>query len=238
MAYLAESVTPRTPSIVQNIQGMHAMPAWPQGAAETAPRSPPEEGLTTEWFGKCGAKCARTQMGPRPGPPPPCGMLKVLWRFRWQTSAPIMPGEVKPSCAFMLAPSMYTCPPLSWTIWQISWMLSSKKARVDGYVTMRAARESLLSSHIFLNSARSMPLESSIHLIFMSHMAAEAGFVPCADRGMMQTLRWPWPCDSRYLRMTSKPAYSPEAPLVGCSEHASKPVQLTRYFSNDSNIST
>eukprot|EP00959_Pyramimonas_sp_CCMP1952_P220936 4619293-Pyramimonas_sp.AAC.1 len=47
-------------------------------------------------------------MGPMPGPPPPCGMQKVLCRFKWHTSAPISPGEVSPTCAFMFAPSMYT----------------------------------------------------------------------------------------------------------------------------------
>ena len=35
-------------------------------------------------------------MGPTPGPPPPCGMQKVLCRLRWQTSAPMRPGEVRP----------------------------------------------------------------------------------------------------------------------------------------------
>lgn len=58
-------------------------------------------------------------MGPRPGPPPPCGMLKVLWRFRWHTSAPMMPGLVRPSWAFMFAPSMYTWPPCWCTVSQI-----------------------------------------------------------------------------------------------------------------------
>merc|ERR1719323_249353 len=53
----------------------------------------------------------------------------------------------------------------------------------------------------------------------------------------MHRLRWPCPMDSRYLRITSSPAYSPDAPLVGCSEQASKPVQLSRYSSKDSNIS-
>jgi hypothetical protein len=33
-----------------------------------------------------------------PGPPPPCGMQNVLWRLRWQTSAPIKPGLVRPTC--------------------------------------------------------------------------------------------------------------------------------------------
>ena len=31
-----------------------------------------------------------TPIGPMPGPPPPCGMQKVLCRLRWQTSAPML----------------------------------------------------------------------------------------------------------------------------------------------------
>ena len=82
------------------------MPALPQGAAATGPgpRSPPV--FTTGWPGRNGARCAATAIGPMPGPPPPCGMQKVLCRFRWQTSAPIAAGRVRPTCAFMLAPSM------------------------------------------------------------------------------------------------------------------------------------
>jgi hypothetical protein len=37
-----------------------------------------------------------TQIGPMPGPPPPCGMQKVLCRLRWQTSAPMSPGRSEP----------------------------------------------------------------------------------------------------------------------------------------------
>lgn len=53
---------------------------------------------TTGWEGKNGAKCFFTPIGPMPGPPPPCGMQNVLWRLRWQTSAPIQPGLVRPTC--------------------------------------------------------------------------------------------------------------------------------------------
>ena len=49
-----------------------------------------------------------------PGPPPPCGMQNVLCRLMWQTSAPMSPGRQRPTCAFRLAPSMYTWPPCSW----------------------------------------------------------------------------------------------------------------------------
>jgi hypothetical protein len=53
---------------------------------------------TTGCEGRYGAKCFCTPIGPMPGPPPPCGMQNVLWRLRWQTSAPIKPGLVRPTC--------------------------------------------------------------------------------------------------------------------------------------------
>ena len=73
------------------------MLALPHGAADDrrrSPRSPPV--ATTGWPGRNGARCAATQIGPMPGPPPPCGMQKVLCRFRWQTSAPMSPGPAEP----------------------------------------------------------------------------------------------------------------------------------------------
>ena len=81
------------------------MLALPQGAADTAPMPCiPPVGITL-WVGRKGARCATTPIGPMPGPPPPCGMQKVLWRFRWQTSAPMSPGRQSPTIAFMFAPS-------------------------------------------------------------------------------------------------------------------------------------
>ena len=50
---------------------------------------------TTGWPGRNGARCAATPIGPMPGPPPPCGMQKVLCRLRWQTSAPMSPGPAE-----------------------------------------------------------------------------------------------------------------------------------------------
>ena len=65
------------------------MDALPHGAADTAPiESSSSPKSTTEWSGRWGASSAVQQIGPIPGPPPPCGMQKVLCRFRWQTSAP------------------------------------------------------------------------------------------------------------------------------------------------------
>jgi hypothetical protein len=79
--------------------------ALPHGAADTAwiALAPPV--FTTGCPGRYGARCAATAMGPIPGPPPPCGMQKVLCRFRWQTSAPKSPGRAMPTSAFRLAPS-------------------------------------------------------------------------------------------------------------------------------------
>jgi len=76
------------------------------GAALTAPTAcaPPMPAVL--WPGRNGTRSATTATGPTPGPPPPCGMQNVLCRFRWQTSAPMNPGEVRPTCAFMFAPSM------------------------------------------------------------------------------------------------------------------------------------
>ena len=52
--------------------------ADPQGAAEIAliPFLPPV--LITGFEGKNLDKCSATQTGPTPGPPPPCGIAKVL----------------------------------------------------------------------------------------------------------------------------------------------------------------
>ncbi|CSI75435.1 Uncharacterised protein [Vibrio cholerae] len=79
------------------------MDALPRSAAETAksePSTPP-----SMCPGRKGARCDFTPIGPMPGPPPPCGIQKVLCKFRCDTSEPIKPGEVSPTCAFMFAPS-------------------------------------------------------------------------------------------------------------------------------------
>ena len=55
-------------------------------------------------------------------------------------------------------------------------------------------------------------------------MMAEAGLVPWAETGMMHTLRCLSPLAWWKARMVMRPAYSPLAPLLGCSDTASKPV--------------
>ena len=91
---------------VMYTQGMGRIPAEPHGAAEIGPMpvAGPASG-TSGWLGRNGARCARTATGPTPGPPPPCGMQKVLCRFRWETSAPNRPGLANPTSALRFAPS-------------------------------------------------------------------------------------------------------------------------------------
>src|SRR6478609_267996 len=105
--------------------------AEPYGAADTGPTGwlP---GFASGWPGRYGARCFATAIGPMPGPPPPCGMQNVLWRFKWQTSAPTSPGRASPTIAFMFAPSRYTWPPYLWTIAHTSLIVSSKTPYVDG----------------------------------------------------------------------------------------------------------
>ncbi|MOA39246.1 hypothetical protein D3C78_1610090 [compost metagenome] len=110
------------------IQVIGRMLALPNGAALTAPALR----CMCPWPGRNGARWDFTPIGPTPGPPPPWGMQKVLCRFRCETSPPNLPGAHRPTMAFMLAPSMYTWPPLSWVIAQISRMRSSNTPWVDG----------------------------------------------------------------------------------------------------------
>ena len=80
--------------------------AEPNGAPETGPgpvAGPAERSIG--WLGKNGARCARAITGPTPGPPPPCGIANVLCKFRWETSAPNLPGWETPTNAFRFAPS-------------------------------------------------------------------------------------------------------------------------------------
>src|SRR5690606_33147359 len=102
---------PLAPISVMYIHEIGRMPALPHGAADTAlPYCEESVGATMLWPGRKGARCFFTPIGPMPGPPPPCGMQKVLCRFTCDTSAPMSPGRDTPTCALRFAPSMYTCP--------------------------------------------------------------------------------------------------------------------------------
>src|SRR5882762_9641063 len=110
------------------IQTIGRIPAEPYGAALTGPTG---DGTPTR-PGRKGARCDLTATGPTPGPPPPCGMQKVLCRLRCETSAPKDPGRARPTRALRLAPSRYTWPPPSWTTSQISVTASSNTPWVLG----------------------------------------------------------------------------------------------------------
>ena len=79
-------------------------------------------------------------MGPTPGPPPPCGIQKVLCKFRCDTSPPNFPGLHKLTMALKFAPSIYTLPPCECTISQTLLTVDSKTPWVDGYVIIMLER--------------------------------------------------------------------------------------------------
>src|SRR5450830_1448776 len=200
------------------IQVIGRMLALPNGAAHTAPSLR----AMAAWPDRNGLRCDLTPIGPTPGPPPPCGMQKVLCRFRCDTSPPKAPGAATPTSAFMLAPSMYTWPPCECTISHSSLMPSSDTPWVDGYVTITHARFLLCCSAFAFRSARStLPFSSqAVTTTCMFTIEAEAGLVPWADDGIRQMLRWPSPRDWWYFWITSRPAYSPCEPAFGCSDTA------------------
>mmetsp|Transcript_24991 Transcript_24991/g.73094 ORF Transcript_24991/g.73094 Transcript_24991/m.73094 type:complete len:251 (-) Transcript_24991:1773-2525(-) len=240
MAYPVAALRPSVPFILMYIQEMGKIAADPKGAAATAPsflgtqmslpQSFPEASGSATCPGRNGARCLATPMDPTPGPPPPCGMQNVLCRFKWHTSAPINPGLVRPTWAFMFAPSMYTWPPASCTASMTSTIPSSYTPKVEGYVTMKAATFSLCFSIFSFKSFMStFPWSSlSTTTTFIPAMAADAGFVPCALLGMRHTFRWLSPIDARYRIIVSKPAYSPVAPEFGCALTAANPVISAR----------
>mmetsp|Transcript_20572 Transcript_20572/g.55435 ORF Transcript_20572/g.55435 Transcript_20572/m.55435 type:complete len:246 (+) Transcript_20572:1016-1753(+) len=238
MATWVAFLRPSAPIMMQYMYEMGRMEAEPQGAAATAPKAwslprPSEPSLTRGLPGRNGARWLLTPIGPTPGPPPPCGMQKVLWRLRWHTSAPKSPGRQRPTCAFMLAPSMYTWPPFWCTMSQISWMPSSNTPCVDGYVTM--SEESLSACLVALARRSSMSMLPSssqpMGTTRRPHMTAEAGLVPWADTGMMHTSLWPSPLATWKARMARRPEYSPMAPELGWRDTESKPVTSERMAS-------
>ncbi|NJR41702.1 MAG: hypothetical protein HC767_02575, partial [Akkermansiaceae bacterium] len=96
----------KTPELITTLANRYGSQAVIVAIDAKSIRLKPDSTSTNGWPGRNGARCSATPIGPMPGPPPPCGMANVLCRFRWQTSAPIVAGLVRPTCAFMLAPSM------------------------------------------------------------------------------------------------------------------------------------
>src|SRR5690348_10794820 len=103
---------PSRPINVMYIHEIGRMDAEPKVAALTMPPlpvpspRPPPGGTEGKARGRYGARCDFTAHGPTPGPPPPCGMQKVLCRLRCDTSEPQRPGRATPHSALRLAPSV------------------------------------------------------------------------------------------------------------------------------------
>src|SRR6201997_1966144 len=108
------------------------MPADPCGAPATWVAGSWPAPSWPALAGRNGARCAFAATGPTPGPPPPCGMQKVLCRLRWDTSPPRRAGDATPASALRLAPSMYTWPPDSCTRSATAVIVSSYTPLVDG----------------------------------------------------------------------------------------------------------
>ena len=134
----------------------------------------------------------------------------------------------------MLAPSIYTWPPLSWIDFVISCIEDSKTPWVDGYVTIKAAKFSLYCSAFSFNSfSLIFPwLSVPITTTFMPAITAEAGLVPWAEDGIKHIFLWPCEILFKYALITINPAYSPWAPELGCNDVPENPVISFNCFSN------
>ncbi len=69
-------------------------------------RKVPSASRRTRGAGRYGSSTRRTPTGPEPGPPPPWGVLNVLWVLKCMTSNPAAPGRNRPMIALRFAPSM------------------------------------------------------------------------------------------------------------------------------------
>ena len=140
--------------------------------------------------GKNGPRCAATQMGPTPGPPPPCGMQNVLCRFRWQTSAPMIGGtanahlgvhvravHVNLTAAIMDDPANLLDALLEHAVRR---RIGHHQRRQIVLVRLRLAPR-VLQINVALGVARHGTTRRPA-------MTALAGLVPCAEVGIRQTL--------------------------------------------------
>ena len=189
------------------------------------PRSPPV--FTTGWPGRNGARCAATAIGPMPGPPPPCGMQKVLCRFRWQTSAPMSPraasGRPARSC------SRRPCTP-------------GRRARGRS----RRSRGCLLEDAVGRRVGDHQRAERRPRAPRPCARRSARSTLPRASQATRRPGSRPSPRSPGWCRAprpgsgrrrgaprrgsrgrrgsTSRPAYSPCEPALGCSDTAAKPV--------------
>ena len=125
--------------------------------------------------------------------------------------------------AFMLAPSMYSRPPASWTTRATSMMSVSKSPRVLGLVIMMPAVVGPTASRRTPRSRRPSDFDAMV-TGFMPAITTEAGLVPWAESGMSTSMRSASPLARWKARMASMPRNSPWAPAAGCRLQAAKPV--------------
>ena len=207
----------------------------PQGAAEPgrwsrAHRRRVDVG-TTAWSGRYGARCAATPIGPMPGPPPPCGMQKVLCRLRWQTSAPSSAGRQMPDQRVQVG-AVHV---------DLAAVLVDQRADLADALLEHAVG-ARIGDHQRRQPAacaarpwpggrrgrrcrsRSQPTTTTS----MPAISALAGLVPCAEDGIRHTSRSASPRAAVLARIASRPAYSPWLPALGWSETAAKPGDLAR----------
>ena len=114
--------------------GSRASPTVRQKPAPMVP-SAAAAGLTprtTACPGRKGARCCLTPIGPIPGPPPPCGMQKVLCRLRWRDVGADLGRPAEPDQRVEVGAVQIDLAAGSWTTAQMSRIASSKTPWVEG----------------------------------------------------------------------------------------------------------
>ena len=107
-------------------------------------------------------------------------------------------------------------------------MLESNKPSVLGSVIISPARSSSTDARSASRSVSPLASDGSV-TTRKPAIAADAGFVPCAESGISTFLRLASPRSRWYARAMSIPASSPSAPAIGASEQPDMPVISFRY---------
>ena len=193
IAYRVASVTPSAAQhadvAVRDQQDAGAAPRRRRHRRNRLRRRRP---ATTGWPGRNGARCFATPIGPMPGPPPPCGIANVLCRFRWQTSAPIAAGLVRPDLRVHVR-AVHV---------DLAAVLVDDRADVADRVLEHAVRRRIGDHQRRQALARAPPPSPSgrrrrrcrsasvaTTTTLMPAITALAGLVPCADAGISTTSR-------------------------------------------------
>ncbi len=142
--------------------------------------------------GRNGTRCFATPIGPMPGPPPPCGMQKVLCRLRWQTSAPMSPGRHRPHLRVHVRAVHVNLAAV-----RMNDLANLADGRFENAVRRgigdHQRREIVFVLRPLLRADRPRQcchlLRSATGTTLKPAMTALAGLVPCADVGMRQILR-------------------------------------------------